>query len=72
MLKSMSEVIRSSVIEEYEKKLARWKGQYLSLGGRFTLINSVIDAMPTYMMSLFPIPVGVTGRLDRIRRKFLW
>ncbi|WMV37015.1 hypothetical protein MTR67_030400 [Solanum verrucosum] len=70
--KSMSKEIWSSVIEKCEKKLARWKGQYLSLGGRVTLINSVLDAMPTYMMSLFPIPVGVTDRLDRIRRKFLW
>ncbi|WMV45736.1 hypothetical protein MTR67_039121 [Solanum verrucosum] len=70
--KSMSKEIWSSVIEKCEKKLARWKGQYLSLGGRVTLINSVLDAMPTYMMSLFPIPVGVIDRLDRIRRKFLW
>lgn len=28
--------------------------------------------MPTYMMSLFPIPAGVIKRLDRMRRKFLW
>ncbi|WMV24669.1 hypothetical protein MTR67_018054 [Solanum verrucosum] len=70
--KSMSKEIWSSVIEKCEKKLARWKGQYLSLGGRVTLINSVLDAMLTYMMSLFPIPVGVIDRLDRIRRKFLW
>ncbi|WMV54990.1 hypothetical protein MTR67_048375 [Solanum verrucosum] len=47
-------------------KLARWKSQYL------TLINYVLDALPTYMMSLFPIPPGVINRLDSIRRKFLW
>lgn len=70
--KSKSKEIWNSVIEKCEKKLARWKGQYLSLGGRVTLINSVLDAMPTYMMSLFPIPAGVTNRLDRLRRKFLW
>ncbi|WMV13960.1 hypothetical protein MTR67_007345 [Solanum verrucosum] len=61
--KSMSKEIWSNVLEKCEKKLARWKRQYLSLGGRVTLINSVLDAMPTYMMSLFPIPVV---------RKFLW
>ncbi|WMV25761.1 hypothetical protein MTR67_019146 [Solanum verrucosum] len=54
------------------EKLARWKTQYLSRGGRLTLINSVLDALPTYMMSLFPIPAGVIKRLDRIRRNFLW
>ncbi|WMV32996.1 hypothetical protein MTR67_026381 [Solanum verrucosum] len=52
-------------------KLARWKSQYLSLGGRLTLINSVLDALPTYMMSLFPIPPGVINRLDSIRRVFV-
>ncbi|KAG5620121.1 hypothetical protein H5410_005339 [Solanum commersonii] len=31
-------------------------------GGRPTLINSVLDALPTYMMSLFPIPAGVIKR----------
>lgn len=37
-----------------------------------TLINSVLDALPTYMMSLFPVPTGIINRLDSIRRKFLW
>ncbi|XP_019267660.1 PREDICTED: uncharacterized protein LOC109244948 [Nicotiana attenuata] len=70
--KSKSKLIWNSVIEKCEKKLARWKSQYLSLGGRLTLINSVLDSLPTYMMSLFPIPAGVTQRLDRLRRSFLW
>lgn len=35
------------------------------------MINSVIDTLSTYMMSLFPIPTGVIKRLDRIRRNFL-
>ncbi|WMV09782.1 hypothetical protein MTR67_003167 [Solanum verrucosum] len=30
-------------------KLARWKSQYLSLRGRLTLINSMFDALPTYV-----------------------
>ena len=60
------------MIEKCEKKLTRWKSQYISFGGRVTLINSVLDALPTYMMSIFPIPNGVIQRLDKIRRDFLW
>ncbi|WMV10142.1 hypothetical protein MTR67_003527 [Solanum verrucosum] len=41
-------------------------------GGRLTLVNSVLDALPSYMMSLFPIPAKVTKWLDAIRRNFLW
>ncbi|WMV13372.1 hypothetical protein MTR67_006757 [Solanum verrucosum] len=62
----------NDVLEKCEKKLARWKTQYLSLGGRLTLINSVLDSLPTYMITLFPIPARVIKRLDSIRRKFLW
>jgi len=64
--------IWNSVIEKCKKKLAKWKTRYLSRGGRLTLINTILDSLPTYMISLFPIPRGVIKRLDNIGRKFLW
>ncbi|OIS95712.1 cbl-interacting serinethreonine-protein kinase 9, partial [Nicotiana attenuata] len=70
--KSKSKGIWNGVLEKCEKKLANWKNQYLSMGGRLILINSVLDAMPTYMMSLFSIPVNVVKRIDALRRNFLW
>ncbi|KAF3621261.1 hypothetical protein T459_34875 [Capsicum annuum] len=30
-----------------------------------------LDALPTYMMSIFPIPDGIIQRLDKIKRDFL-
>uniref|UniRef100_A0A0V0HGK6 Putative ovule protein n=1 Tax=Solanum chacoense TaxID=4108 RepID=A0A0V0HGK6_SOLCH len=68
---SKSKDIWSGVIEKREKKLASWKSQYLSSGGRLTLVNSVLDSLPSYMMSVFPAPASVTERLDAIRRNFL-
>ncbi|WMV10595.1 hypothetical protein MTR67_003980 [Solanum verrucosum] len=73
--KSNSMNIWSSVMEKCEKKLSRWKSHYLSLGGRVTLINSVLDALPTYMMSIFLVPDGIIQRLDKskaLRLKWLW
>ncbi|OIT06900.1 clip-associated protein [Nicotiana attenuata] len=70
--KSKSKEIWNGVLERCEKKLARWKTQYISLGGRLVLINSVLDALPTYMMSLFPLPASVENRLETLRRNFLW
>lgn len=67
--KSKSKEIWSSVIERSEKKLARWKGQYLSLGGRVTLFNLVLDALPTYMISV-SYSCRDYQQVDRIRRKF--
>lgn len=33
------------------------------------LINSVLDILPTYMMSLFPLPASVEKRLEGKERK---
>lgn len=54
--KSRSKEISDAVLEKCEKKLSRWKSQGVSCGSRLTLINAVLNALPTYMLSLFPIP----------------
>ncbi|KAG5617958.1 hypothetical protein H5410_017782 [Solanum commersonii] len=69
--KSKSLEIWNGVVEKCEKKLARWETHYLSRGGRLTLISSILDALLTYMLSLFPILARITKRLDNIRKKFL-
>ena len=56
------------MIEKCEKKLTNWKSQYLSRGGRLTMVNSVLDAIPAYMMSVFPAPDKVVERIDALRR----
>jgi hypothetical protein len=37
-----------------------------------TLIKSTLSNMPTYMLSLFPIPAYVAKHLEKIQRDFLW
>jgi len=53
--KSLS--IWNGVIEKVQRRLASWKKIYLSKGGRVTLIHSTLSSIPTYFLSLFPIPV---------------
>lgn len=69
---SKSNEVWSGVIERCERRLSRWKAQYLSKGGRLVLINSVLDALPTYLMSVFPLSAQMEGRIDALRRNFLW
>ena len=45
--------IWNGVTEKMEKRLAAWKMQYLSKGGRLTLIQSVLDSIPTYILHVF-------------------
>lgn len=47
------------IIEKFEKRLATCKMQYLSLRGRVTMINSIMDNISTYHMFPFPIPAEV-------------
>ena len=63
--------IWNPIIEKMEKRLAGWKRLYLSKGGKVTLIKSTLSNLPTYFLSLFPIPVGVARKLEKIQRDFL-
>ena len=31
-----------------------------------------MDTLPSYMMSVFPMPVSVSNSIDALRRNFLW
>lgn len=60
------------LIDKFRHKLQGWKGQSLLLGGRITLINSVLSAVPLYDLSLYKIPDKILFDIDKIRRQFLW
>ncbi|GKV36373.1 hypothetical protein SLEP1_g44514 [Rubroshorea leprosula] len=60
------------VIENFYKKLASWKAQSLSFGGRLVLLKSVLSSLPLYYLSLFKIPTCVLKIIEKIQRDFLW
>ncbi|RVW40617.1 putative ribonuclease H protein [Vitis vinifera] len=60
------------VEEKMRRRLALWKRQYISKGGRVTLIKSTLASMPIYQLSLFQMPQDVARRLEKLQRDFLW
>ncbi|WKA06987.1 hypothetical protein VitviT2T_024859 [Vitis vinifera] len=60
------------VEDRFRKRLGMWKRQYLSKGGRMTLIRSTLSNLPIYLMSLLCLPSVVRRRLEKIQRDFLW
>ena len=64
--------IWNPILEKMERKLASLKKLYISKGGRVTLIKSALSNLPTYFLSLFPIPASVANQITRLQRNFLW
>ena len=58
--------------ERFRKRLAMWKRQHISKGGRITLIRSTLSSLPIYFMSILHLPRVVRMRLEQIQRDFLW
>ena len=62
----------NSVEERYRKRLASRKMQYISKGGKLTLIRSTLSRLSIFYLSLFHMPKMVCTRLEMIQRQFLW
>ena len=63
--------IWNSILERMERRLMSWKQLYLSKGGKITLIKNTLSSLPTYFLSLFPIPMDIAIRIERLQRNFL-
>ncbi|PWA98583.1 ribonuclease H protein [Artemisia annua] len=57
-------------ILKLRSRLSKWKVKTLSLGGRLTLLKSVLGASPIYSMSIFKVPRGVLKVMEAIRSGF--
>jgi hypothetical protein len=53
-------------------EITGWKAKLLSQAARTTLLKSVANAIPTYLMSLFLIPKSFCLEITVIMRKFWW
>ncbi|GKD22429.1 RNA-directed DNA polymerase, eukaryota, reverse transcriptase zinc-binding domain protein [Tanacetum coccineum] len=58
------------IIAKVSSRLSKWKLKTLSIGGRLTLIKSVLSSMPLYHMSIYKVPIGVLNKLESLRRNF--
>ncbi|GKB39863.1 hypothetical protein Tco_0884805 [Tanacetum coccineum] len=54
-------------IDKLKVRLSKWKMKTLLIGGRFTLLKSVLGATPIYNMSIFKVPRGILKVLSKIR-----
>ncbi|GJV02089.1 hypothetical protein Tco_1335658 [Tanacetum coccineum] len=58
------------VVNKLKSRLSTWKLKTLSIGGRLTLIKSVLGSTPIYNMSIYKVPKAVLCVMESIRRNF--
>ncbi|CAK8537008.1 unnamed protein product [Lathyrus sativus] len=55
-----------------KKRLLGWKNRFLSLGGRITLLKSVLCSLYIFTLSFFKMPSAVSKEVNKILSDFLW
>ncbi|GJS35978.1 RNA-directed DNA polymerase, eukaryota, reverse transcriptase zinc-binding domain protein [Tanacetum coccineum] len=60
----------TEIIDKVKSRLSNWKLKSLSIGGRLTLLKSVLGSIPIFHMSIFKVPLTVLRSLESIRCQF--
>ncbi|GJU93195.1 RNA-directed DNA polymerase, eukaryota, reverse transcriptase zinc-binding domain protein [Tanacetum coccineum] len=58
------------LVDRFRTKLSSWKANLLSIGGRLTLIKSVLGSIGIYYMSIFKVSETVNKSLEKLRATF--
>ncbi|GKA86250.1 copia protein [Tanacetum coccineum] len=56
----------------FQNKLSHWKANTLSIGGRLTVVKSILGSLPIYFLTLFKAPIKVINLLESLRCRFFW
>ena len=59
-----------NIKQQVWKKLQGWEGKLLSQVGREILIKAIAQALPTYTMSCFKLPIGLCHDIEALIHRF--
>jgi len=60
------------ILARFGKRMADWSDKNLSMAGKEVLIKSVAQALATYTMGVFKMPMGLCEELMLLIRKYWW
>ena len=60
------------MLARIENRLKLWCNKWISNGGRLVLINSIIEAIPIYRITLTFVPSSILQGLRILCKTFLW
>ena len=60
------------IIDKVERRLSGWHASLLSLAGRITLAQTILQAILVYAMQTTSLPTGIKLKIDKACKKFIW
>ena len=71
-IKKPNKLAFQPMLQSVQKIMEGWKSNFLSYGGRITLVKAVLSAIPIHFMQALRLPKGIIKHIDKMRRSFLW
>lgn len=60
------------LIDRFYNKISRWESRFLSLTGRFILVQAVLSQLAVFWVHLYLLPAAVINKICSRRQFFLW
>ncbi|KAK2658540.1 hypothetical protein Ddye_005073 [Dipteronia dyeriana] len=62
----------TDITDKVWNKIKGWGEKLLSIGGKEVLIKVVVQAIPSYAMSIFRLPKSLSDEIQRLIARFCW
>jgi hypothetical protein len=60
------------LVSKLEKKIGLWLNKWLSLGGRYVLVKTVLESQTVFWMSFEEILRSILNKIHKLMFDFLW
>jgi hypothetical protein len=60
------------IMKRFNKRLTNWSERFMSHGAKDTLIKSVAQALPGFVMAVFKLSLGFCEQYEKLIRDFWW
>ncbi|KAM6594072.1 hypothetical protein CsatA_001775 [Cannabis sativa] len=72
VMRSNKDAILGLLKDKMQKRIQSWKGRFLSTVGREVLLKIVAQALPSFAMSVFLLPLKTCSHLKSLMTKYWW
>ncbi|XP_022575814.1 uncharacterized protein LOC111215880 [Brassica napus] len=62
----------TEIVDRIRQRAASWNNRFLSKAGKLTMMKAVLQAIPTYTMSCFELPISLCKRIQSVLTRFWW